>query len=247
MFPKLSVRILILFSLVIATLAFTRPASASSLPCGGNVTVVAGDTLKKIATRCDTTVSALMLANPRITNANLIYPGWVIVMPGALFKDGAGNDIYIVFRGDTLKDLATRFSTSLSNLLALNPGITNANLIYEGQRLMIATTGTPPPPPITGHTYIIQSGDTLKKIATRLGTTVDAILKVNPQITNPNLIYVGKSLAIPDGTKTYIVQSGDTLKKIAARFGTTLEALLKLNPTITNANLIYVNQVIVLW
>ena len=88
---------------------------------------------------------------------------------------------------------------------------------------------------------------TLRKIADRLNTTVDAILKVNPQISNPNLIYAGQVINLPAGLSTYIVQKGDTLRIIAARFGTSVENLLGLNPQITNANLIYVGQVVRLW
>ena len=73
------------------------------------------------------------------------------------------------------------------------------------------------------------------------------MLKVNPQIYNPNLIYVGQVINLPAGLSTYVVQYGDTLKIIAARFGTSWESLLALNPQITNANLIYVGQVIRLW
>jgi len=73
---------------------------------------------------------------------------------------------------------------------------------------------------------------------------VDAILKVNPNITNANLIYVGQAISIPASPTTYVVQRGDTLRIIASKFGTTVEALLALNPKITNANIIYVGQVI---
>ena len=71
-----------------------------------------------------------------------------------------------------------------------------------------------------------------------------AILKVNPQITNPNLIFVGQGITIPAGVSTYAVQRGDTLRIIANRFGTTVDNLLVLNPNIKNPNLIYVGQVI---
>jgi len=76
---------------------------------------------------------------------------------------------------------------------------------------------------------------------------VDAILKVNPKITNPNLIYVGQAITLPAGVSTYIVQKGDTLKIIASRFGTTVDGLLKLNPEIKNPNLIYVGQTVRVW
>ena len=92
--------------------------------------------------------------------------------------------------------------------------------------------------------YYVQRGDTLRNIASRWSTTVEEILKVNPQITNPNLIYVGQAINIPLGASSYIVQKGDTLRIIAGKFGTTVDALLALNPNIKNANLIYVGQVI---
>ncbi len=47
--------------------------------------------------------------------------------------------------------------------------------------------------------YIVQSGDSLSKIAQKKGTTVAALLAANPGITNPNLIYSGASLNIPSG------------------------------------------------
>jgi len=46
-------------------------------------------------------------------------------------------------------------------------------------------------------TYTVQPGDNLSKIAKLHGVTVDEILAVNPQITNPNLIRVGDVITIP--------------------------------------------------
>jgi peptidoglycan endopeptidase LytE len=122
-------------------------------------------------------------------------------------------------------------------------------VIYEGQRMIVPSgSGVPStPPPASGQFYTVQRGDTLRKIADRLNTTVDAILKVNPQIYNPNWIYAGQVINLPAGLSTYVVQRGDTLKGIAYRFGTSLESLLSLNPQIANPNLIYVGQVIRVW
>jgi len=230
---------------VLVSLLSPIQAKAGSGTCGGNVTVAAGDTLRKIADRCDTTVFALQLANG-ISNPNLIYVGQVLVMPGALLKGNGVTDIYIVKRGDTLKSLAADFSTDLNVLLSLNPAISNANLIYEGQRLNVPTPGSiPPTPPSTpGQVYVVQRGDTMKKIATRLDISLETLVKANPQVPNINLIYVGQKLNLPAGISVYIVVRGDTLKKIADRFGTSLEALLSLNPDIKNANVIYVGQII---
>jgi LysM repeat protein len=238
-----------LFVLVAVLLAsFASTSAAFAAGCGDSVTVLSGDTLFKIANRCGTTVSALRRANPNIGSGSLIYPGQVLHLPGAILGTDGNFFLYIIARGDTLRSLASRFGTTVDALLAANPDITNANVIYEGQLLKVYSGPvTPPPnnpPPASGQIYYAQRGDTLRKIAAKFNTTVDAILQVNPQITNANLIYVGQAIAIPASVSTYIVQRGDTLRIIASRFGTTVDALLALNPNIWNPNLIYVGQVI---
>lgn len=235
----------VLAAFLFTLFASTSPAFAAG--CGSSVAVVSGDTLRKIADRCGTTVSALRRANPEIGSGNLIFPGQVLQLPGTILGTDGGYFIYIVARGDTLRGLATRFATTVDALLAANKNITNPNVIYEGQRLIVYVAPVPPPttpPPSSGVVYYVRRGDTLRNIASRLSITVEAILQINPQITNPNLIYVGQAITLPAGISSYIVQSGDTLRIIANKFGTTVEALLALNPNITNANLIYVGQVI---
>lgn len=44
--------------------------------------------------------------------------------------------------------------------------------------------------------YIVQSGDNLWNISQKFDTTINNLLKLNPQITNPNLIYVGQKIKI---------------------------------------------------
>lgn len=56
---------------------------------------------------------------------------------------------------------------------------------------------TPVCPPGTTFEYVIQKGDTLSSIAKKFRVTVQAILAVNPQITNPNIIFVGRTIQIP--------------------------------------------------
>jgi LysM repeat protein len=103
-----------------------------------------------------------------------------------------------------------------------------------------------------GDTYTVVKGDYLTKIAKACGVTYSALLKANPEIKNPNLVYVGQVIRIKSGaslpgvpvtgTQEYVVVKGDTLFKIATRIGTTVQELLKLNPEIKNASLIYVGQ-----
>ena len=55
--------------------------------------------------------------------------------------------------------------------------------------------------------HTVKKGDTLFNIASKNNTTVDAIMKLNPIIKNPNLINVGWVLEIPEqkqeATKDY--------------------------------------------
>jgi LysM repeat protein len=45
--------------------------------------------------------------------------------------------------------------------------------------------------------HIVKPGDTLLGIALKYKTTMNAILQINPQITNPNLIRDGETINIP--------------------------------------------------
>ena len=47
-----------------------------------------------------------------------------------------------------------------------------------------------------GTSVTVVSGDTLLKIANRCGTTVDALLALNPNIWNANLIYAGQVIRV---------------------------------------------------
>lgn len=113
--------------------------------------------------------------------------------------------------------------------------------------------------PVTGtcgDTYTVQRGDYLNLIARNCGVTLSALLSVNPQITNINLIYPGQVIKItssgtvptttppPASTSTYTVRWGDTLAAIAWRFGTSVSQMLALNPSIVNPSLIYAGQVL---
>ncbi len=249
MSTKKFVQLFLLLALAVTSFMTTTAAQAAS-SCGTSYTIVKGDTLIKIAAKCDTTVSALRRANPEIGSGNTIYPGQVLLLPGAIITGNNGFNTYIIARGDTLKALATRFSTTVDYLMSLNKDIKDANIIYEGQRLVYPAQGggnpNPPTPVPGGHTYTVQKGDTLRKIAAWTSTTVDALLKVNPQIKNANKIYVGQVINLPQAVNSYTVQKGDTLRKIADKFGTTVDSLKSLN-NLSDPNKIYTGQVLRLW
>ena len=68
-------RLLVLFiTLAILAASFPPQAVAAQASCGRTYTVQKGDYLSKIARQCGVTTTALLQANPSISDWNLIYP-----------------------------------------------------------------------------------------------------------------------------------------------------------------------------
>lgn len=64
--------------------------------------------------------------------------------------------------------------------------------LNRGDEYIVVVGGT-----VNGSSYTIVSGDTLGAIAARNGVTVNALLAVNPQITDRNRIFAGQTIVIP--------------------------------------------------
>ena len=109
-------------------------------------------------------------------------------------------------------------------------------------------------------TYIVQSGDTLSKIAQENNLTYQELAEYNG-IADPNKIEIGQVITIPSNLEesttvqeensqstaqettdvSYIVQSGDTLSKIAQENNLTYQELAEYNG-IENPNILNVGQ-----
>ena len=161
---------------------------------------------------------------------------------------------YTVQSGDTLSSIASRYGTTVQELVDIN-GLSNPNLIYPGEVLRITTNSTTHGSETRGTgsiIYTVQRGNTLSQIANTYGVTVSHIVEIN-NIANPNLIYPGQKLRITESTNTnlnpvnqnnfYTVQRGDTLSGIARRYGVSTQYLVRLNG-ISNPNLIYPGQML---
>jgi LysM repeat protein len=120
------------FSPVIST-----PAAAAAA-CGDTYTVQRGDYLSKIAKTCGISLSNLISYNPEITDINRVFPGQVIRLKSSGTIPVTG-DTYTVVRGDYLSLIAQRFGTTVSELLSLNPAITNPSILYVGQVIKLPT------------------------------------------------------------------------------------------------------------
>jgi len=174
-----------------------------------------------------------------------------------------GTFAYTVKAGDTLYNLAQRFNTSVSAIVAVNPGI-NPSALQIGQTVCIPGNRPNRPCPVGSFAYAIKTGDTLYKIAQQYSTTVDAIIAANPGL-NPNNLQVGQVICVPGrrpgpgpgpgpmppgpgrrcpvGSFAYMIQAGDTLFKIAQKNNTTVQAIINLNPGI-NPNSLQIGQMI---
>ena len=168
----------------------------------------------------------------------------------------AQGQIHVVQRGETLWSIATRYGTT-TQAIVLASGLASADRIYAGQRLTIPAGGGGSAPATGqasgGGTYVVQRGDTLFSIATRYGTTAQALASANG-LPNANRIYVGQRLTIPGssipasgpapdsgGSQAYTVRAGDTLASIAYRYGTTAWTIAAANG-LANPNRIYPGQ-----
>lgn len=110
------------------------PAKPAPKPAAKTVTVKAGDTLSGIAAAHGTSWQELQRING-LANANLIFPGQVLTLPGGS-KPAPAKRTYTVRSGDTLSGIAARYGTSWQTLAQKN-GLSNPNLIYPGQVLKI--------------------------------------------------------------------------------------------------------------
>jgi LysM repeat protein len=124
---------------------------------------------------------------------------------GPITAPPSGTVTYTVARGDTLLTIANRNNTTVGALVQLN-GITNPNLIFVGQRLLVPSAAVPLPEPIVPTTpptqppvqttYIVKPGDSLYRISLQFGVSIQDIARAN-NIANFNRIFVGQVLVIP--------------------------------------------------
>ncbi|MCZ6705007.1 MAG: LysM peptidoglycan-binding domain-containing protein, partial [Bacteroidetes bacterium] len=147
--------------------------------------------------------------------------------------NGQIRTVYTVRRGDTLGKIADRFKVSVSQLQSWNN--LRGTRIISGARLSIYTD--PRSVPTSGQiTYVVKSGDTLSKIATRYGVTVANLRRWNG--INGSRIRIGRRLNIRSGSGSemviHTVRRGDTLIGIASRYAVTVAKIKEWNTLRSN-------------
>ena len=185
--------------------------------------VVSGDTLYSIARKYNTTVNKIKELN-NLTNNNLSVGKLLKITEGTTDSSSDANKIvYTVKSGDNLYAIAGRYNVTVDALKKANN--LTSNLLSIGQKLVIPVTSTES----SNNTYIVQSGDTLYKIAKKFNVSVDNLKNTN-NLQNNNLS-IGQTLIVPSATSylTYTVSPGDSLYSIARTYGTTVSEIENLN------------------
>lgn len=102
---------------------------------------------------------------------------------------------YSVQPGDSLWKISVKYGISIDQLKKMN------NLASD--QLLIGQTLNVPDPVETQNSYA-QAGDTMWKIAERHGIPLHKLISANPQIVNPNNIWVGLEIKIPKKPDGYL-------------------------------------------
>jgi membrane-bound lytic murein transglycosylase D len=138
--------------------------------------------------------------------------------PTQLFAAQRADREHRVRSGDSLSKIAAEYRVSLAALMRVN-GLSGRDVIRVGQRIRLPVDGVEAPPaavavaatapaparapapePVvtnTDGTYVVRRGDSIDRIATRLGIDAQALVASNG-LRNKNLIQVGQRLVLPD-------------------------------------------------
>ncbi len=179
----------------------------------GTYTIVAGDSLSRIASKHGVTLAALLTAND-LQISSLILPGQRLTIPGGGSSSGstgnssnnassgssgsasAGTATYKVQSGDSLSQIASRHDVRLADLLTVN-GLQITSVIHPGRLLKLPAGAT-----------VAEPAATPAAVAPSATTT---------------------SGSNPTSSATHTVVAGNSLSGIAASYGVTLASLLSVN------------------
>lgn len=94
--------------------------------------------------------------------------------------------LYTIQKGDTLYQLAKSYKTTVSRIATVN-GLDINDTLIVGQGLII---------PSNTSLHVVKSGESLYSISQTYKLDINDLLKMNPQIKKPYIIYPGQELLI---------------------------------------------------
>ncbi len=118
--------------------------------------------------------------------------------------------------------------------------------------LLTAATTEAAPAQSCGTYHLVQRGETMSSISRQYGVPIQALMRANPSVPNPNLVYAGTWLFIPCGwmggpgtggmcRAVHRVTYGQTLNQIAIWYHVSPQAIAQAN-NIQNMNRINAGQ-----
>ncbi|NOU96240.1 LysM peptidoglycan-binding domain-containing protein [Paenibacillus sp. LMG 31456] len=135
-----------------------------------------------------------------------VFTAGIAVMTAGmlLFGGSAQAAVYTVKSGDSLWKISQTYNTNTSTLIQVNQLASNE--IYPGQTLQVPGSAT----------YSVKGGESMWDISLKQGVSLETLITANPQISNPNNVWDGLILNIPDKYGTAVVASSPSLVKPAA-------------------------------
>ena len=167
--------------------------------------VKSGDTLFSLSKRFGVSVAALKAENGMGRSSSLAR-GRKLKIPGA----GGQNEIE-----DEAPTPEPRASRSPPAAEPQDDAPTTERAV--GGRVITIQTA--------GKAYRVRKGDTLERVARKLGSEVDDLARIN-KLKRPYRLRPGQTIRGPGASaKAYVVVRGDTLASVAARFDVTVDRL----------------------
>ena len=205
-----------------------------------------GDTLSHIATRFGHSVRDIQELNG-LRSRHRIRAGQVIKLPNPasaatvptvatrqpVVEAVPTEGIYLVRKGDTLSEIATRYGFRVSEIVAVNE-LRSRHRLKVGQGITLPGVETTDPQPeaaesktvavdradkeaaaptglVDDQMYVVKRGDTVDRIARRIGVPADTLVVANG-LLNRHRIYAGQKLIVPDSldspVRTPVLDSG---------------------------------------
>lgn len=134
--------------------------------------------------------------------------------------------VYTARPGDTLYAIANAFGTSVQSIIEANawyPPITEADLLFPGQKLLIRLPGMAEQSTVF---HQVTAGDTMYGLAQRYSVGLELLAAVN-QMERPDILQVARLVNVL--SFVYEVEQGDSLYRISRRLGTPISVIARAN------------------
>jgi len=137
-------------------------------------------------------------------------------------------DVFVVFREQSVSELATYLKTTPEQLLARNPSVTDP--VALGALIVI--------PPL----YEVTQAATLSSVAAATGFQETQLLAANPALHESTVLTAGTVLAMP---QLLIVYEEKPLRALAGAVNTSADLMLSANPDLSEDETVLAGTVLV--